>query len=192
LREAKVERKTSEVNISVWLNVDGKGRTDVETGSNFLNHLLITLAKHALFDLTVRAEGDLKHHVCEDVALTLGKALNQAVDKRKGIRRFGFAYVPMDDSLARAVVDLSGRSYINLNLQLKQDQIEDLKTEDIKHFFASLAQTSESNIHLEVLYGENDHHKIEAAIKALATALRGAVSYDSRREGEVPSAKGVL
>lgn len=192
MREAKVERKTSEVNISVWLSVDGRGRTNVETGNNFLNHLLVTLAKHSLFDLTVRAEGDLKHHVCEDVALTLGKALNQAVEKRKGIKRFGFAYVPMDDSLARAVVDLGGRPYINLNLRLKQAQIEDLKTEDIEHFFASFVQTSESNIHLEVLYGENDHHKVEAAIKALATALKEAVSCEPRREGEVPSAKGVL
>ena len=191
-REAKLERKTAEVEISVWINLDGKGEAQVDTGVKFLDHLLATMAKHALFDLTVKAKGDLKHHVCEDVALTLGEALNKALKERKGIRRFGFAYVPMDDSLARAAVDLGGRPYICLDFNVDQPQIEDMKVEDLKHFFASLAQTSKSNIHLTVVYGENLHHKVEAAAKALAVALKDAVSLEPKRENVVPSAKGVI
>jgi len=192
MREAKVERKTTEVNIIVELNVDGKGKGNVETGIKFLNHLLITLAKHSLFDLTVKATGELKHHVSEDVALTLGEALQKAIAKKKGIRRFGSAYAPMDDSLVRAAVDLGGRAYSSLDLKLSQPQIEDLKTEDIQHFIDSFAQASKANLHLTVLYGSNDHHKIEAAVKALALALRQAVTLEPRIGDQVPSAKGVL
>jgi len=192
MRKARVERKTAEVEIMVELNVDGKGKGNIETGIKFLNHLLNTLAKHGLFDLTVKAKGDLKHHISEDVALTLGEALQKAVAEKKGIRRFGSAYAPMDDSLARAVVDLGGRAYPCLDLKLSQTQIEDLKTEDIGHFFESFAQASRSNLHLTVLYGSNDHHKIEAAVKALALALRQAVSLEPRIRDQVPSAKGVL
>jgi len=192
MREAKVERKTTEVNIYIELNVDGKGKAKVETGIKFLNHLLTTLAKHSLFDLTIKAEGDLKHHVCEDVALAIGEALHQAVADKKGIRRFGSSFVPMDDTLARAVVDLGGRPYFNLGLKINRPQIEDLKTEDIEHFLVSFTQASKSNMHLAVLYGSNDHHKIEAAIKALAVALREAVARDSRMVNEIPSAKEVL
>ncbi len=192
MREARVERKTTEVSMTVELNVDGKGKASVETGIKFLNHLLITLAKHSLFDLTVKATGELKHHVSEDVALTLGEALRRAVGKKKGIRRFGSAHVPMDDSLARAAVDLGGRAYSVRNLKLVQPQIEDLKTEDIEHFFDSFAQASKSNLHLTVLYGSNDHHKIEATVKALALALRRAVATEPRIKDEVPSAKEML
>jgi len=192
MRRVKVERKTTEVNITVELNIDGKGKTNVKTHIKFLDHLLTTLAKHSLFDLTVKAEGDLKHHICEDVALALGEALNQALGDKKGIRRFGSAFVPMDESLARAVVDLGGRPYSNLNLKLKRLKIEDLKTEDITHFFISFAQASKISLHLAVLYGTNEHHKIEAAIKALAIALREATTPDPRRVDDVPSAKGVL
>lgn len=192
MREAKVKRKTTEVDIIAELNVDGKGKGNVETGINFLNHLLVTLAKHSLFDLKVEAKGELKHHVCEDAALTLGEALQKALAKKKGIRRFGSAYVPMDDSLARAAVDLGGRAYSTLDLKLNQPQIEDLKTEDIVHFFNSFAQASRSNLHLTVLYGRNNHHKVEAAVKALALALRQAVTLEPRIRGQVPSAKGVL
>jgi len=192
MRKAKVERKTTEVDITVKLNIDGEGKGEAETGIKFLDHLLLTLAKHSLFDMTVKARGELKHHVCEDVALTLGEALQKAIAEKKGIRRFGSAYVPMDDSLARAAVDLGGRAYSILDLKLSQLQIEDLKTEDIEHFFNSLAQASKSNLHLAVLYGTNDHHKIEAVVKALALALREAVTLESRAGFEIPSAKGVL
>jgi imidazoleglycerol-phosphate dehydratase len=192
MREAKVERKTTEVDIVVQLNVDGKGKGKVEAGIKFLNHLLITLAKHSLFDLTIKATGELKHHVSEDVALTLGEALQRAIAEKIGIKRFGSAYVPMDDSLARAAVDLGGRAYSSLELKLSHPQIEDLKTEDIEHFFHSFAQASKLNLHLTVLYGSNDHHKIEAAVKALALALRQAVTLEARIRDQVPSAKGVL
>jgi len=192
MREARVERKTTEVDIVVELNIDGRGKGNVHTGIKFLDHLLTTLAKHSLFDLTVKAKGKLKHHVCEDVALTLGQALNQALADKKGIRRFGAAFIPMDESLAMAVVDLGGRPYSSLDLKLVRGKIEDLKTEDIEHFLASFAQASKLNLHLAVLYGTNEHHKIEAAIKALAVALREAVTREPRMAGEVPSAKGVL
>ena len=192
MRKVKVERKTKEVDITLELDVDGKGTVEVETGVKFLNHLLVTIAKHGLFDLKVEATGDLKHHISEDVALVLGEALRKVVEKRKGIKRFGSAYVPMDDSLARATVDLGGRAYIIRNLGFKQPQIEDLKTEDIEHFFDSLAQASKANVHLTVLYGSNEHHRIEAAVKALALALRQALEVEPRIGDEVPSAKGVL
>jgi imidazoleglycerol-phosphate dehydratase len=192
MRSAVVERKTSEVDITVKLNVDGEGKVNVETGIKFLDHLLTTLTKHGLFDLTVRASGDLKHHVSEDVALALGEALQKALTEKKGVMRFGSAYVPMDESLARGVVDLGGRAYCCVDLKLAGSQVEDLKTEDIEHFFTSFAQASKSNVHVAVLYGSNDHHKIEAATKALALALRQAVTLEARIEGKIPSTKGVL
>ena len=192
LRKVKCERKTKEVNISVELDVDGKGNTDVQTGIKFLDHMLITLAKHGLFDLKVKAEGDLVHHVSEDVGLVLGEALYKVTNKGKGIRRFGCATVPMDESLARAAVDLGGRPYSVRNLRLMPLQIEDVKTEDIEHFFDSLAQAAKANIHVAVVYGGNEHHKVEAAVKALALALREALSVEPRIGDAVPSAKGVL
>ena len=192
MRKVKVERKTKEVNITVELDVDGKGTADVKTGIKFLDHLLVSLAKHGLFDLKVKATGDLKHHISEDVALVLGEALREAVGNGQGIKRFGSAYVPMDESLARATVDLGGRAYIIRDLELMQPQIEDLETEDIEHFFDSIAQASKANLHLTVLYGSNEHHKIEATIKALALALRQALELDSRIGDQVPSTKGVL
>jgi imidazoleglycerol-phosphate dehydratase len=192
MRKVKVERKTKEVDITIELDVDGNGITGVDTGIKFLDHLLITLAKHGLFDLKVKATGDLKHHISEDVALVLGEALRKLVDKGKGIKRFGSAYVPMDESLARATVDLGGRAYIIRDLQLMQPQIEDLETEDIEHFFDSLAQASKANLHITILYGSNEHHKIEAAVKALALALRQALTLEPRIGDQVPSAKGVL
>ena len=192
MRKIEVERKTKEVDITLKLDVDGTGKTDVETGIKFLDHILVTLAKHGLFDLTVKAKGDLKHHISEDVSLVLGEALNKATNKGKGIKRFGSAYVPMDEALARATVDLGGRPYCIQSLRTMQSQIEDIKTEDIEHFFESLAQASKANIHITVLYGSNEHHKIEAAIKALALALRQAFTVEPRIGDQVPSAKGVL
>ena len=192
MKKVKCERKTKEVDITVELDVDGKGNADVETGIKFLDHMLVTLAKHGLFDLKVKADGDLKHHVSEDVALVLGEALNKATNKGKGIKRFGSATVPMDESLARAAVDLGGRAYCIRNLRIMQSQIEDLKTEDIEHFFDSLAQASKANMHITVIYGSNEHHKIEAAVKALALALRQSLTVEPRIGDQVPSAKGVL
>ncbi|MCW4015280.1 MAG: imidazoleglycerol-phosphate dehydratase HisB [Candidatus Bathyarchaeota archaeon] len=192
MRKVNAKRKTKEVDITLELDVDGKGNADVKTGIKFLDHMLLTLAKHGLFDLNVKATGDLTHHISEDVALVLGEALNKATNKGKGIKRFGSAYVPMDESLARATVDLGGRPYCILNLRIMQTQIEDLKTEDIEHFFESLAQAAKANIHVTVLYGSNEHHKVEAAVKALALALRQAFTVEPRIGDQVPSAKGVL
>jgi imidazoleglycerol-phosphate dehydratase len=192
MRKSIVERLTSEVKILVELNVDGTGLGKIDTNIKFLNHILQTLTKHSLFDLKVKASGDLKHHVTEDVALALGDALQKAIAEKRGITRFGSAYVPMDDSLARAVIDLGGRAHSVLDLKLNQSRIEDLSVEDIEHFFISLAQSSKSNLHLTVLYGNNDHHKIEAAVKALALALRQAVALNLRIKDQIPSAKGVL
>lgn len=192
MRKVSVKRKTKEVDITVELNVDGKGNAQIQTGIKFLDHMLLTLAKHGLFDLNVKASGDLTHHISEDVALVIGEALRKAVDTGKGIKRFGCACVPMDESLARASVDLGGRPYIVRNLRLLQQQIEDLKTEDIEHFFDSLVQASKSNIHVTVLYGSNEHHKVEAAFKALALALRSALTVEPRIGDQIPSAKGVI
>ena len=192
MRNIECTRKTKEVKITLELDVDGKGDSDVQTGIKFLDHILVTLAKHGLFDLKIKAKGDLKHHISEDVALVLGEALNKATNNGKGIKRFGSAYVPMDEALARATVDLGGRPYAIQNLRIMQAQIEDLKTEDIEHFFDSLAQASKANIHMSVLYGSNEHHKIEAAVKALALALREALTVEPRIGDQIPSAKGVL
>ncbi len=192
MRKINAQRKTKEVDITLELNVDGTGNADVKTGIKFLDHMLLTLARHGLFDLQVNATGDLTHHVAEDVALVLGEALNKATNQGKGIKRFGSAYVPMDESLARATVDLGGRPYSILNLRLLQSEIEDMKTEDMEHFFESLAQAAKANIHVTLLYGSNQHHKIEAAMKALALALREAFTVEPRLGDQIPSAKGVL
>jgi len=191
-RTARAQRKTNEVDVTVTLNIDGRGKTNVSTGTRFLDHVLVTLARHALFDLDVTATGDLKHHVCEDVALALGEALGKALAEKKGIRRFGSAYVPMEDALARAVVDVGGRPFVNLQLQFASKEIEDLTTEDVEHFFHSLAVACRLDLHVTILYGKNDHHKAEAATKALGLALREAVAYEARALYEIPSTKGVL
>lgn len=172
--------------------MDGRGKGRVDTGVRFLDHMLLTLAKHSLFDLRVKAVGDLIHHISEDIALVFGKALRKALGEKRGIHRFGYAYVPMDDSLARAVVDLSGRPYISVKLNLNLTEIEDMKIEDVHHFFLSLGEALKANLHLEVLYGSNDHHKVEAALKALALSFRDAVKIEPRITGETPSTKGVL
>lgn len=187
-----MSKRTVEVDIQLDLAVDGKGRSEVESGVKFLDHMLETFAKHSLFDLRVHTKGEFEHDVVENVALALGDALVQALGEKRGIRRFGSAHVSMDDSLARAVVDLSGRAYTHLDLKFESKAIEDLRTENYAHFLKSLAQASKSNIHIAVLYGDNDHHKIEAATKALALAMREATSIDERVGDEIPSVKGEL
>lgn len=191
MRISEVKRETLEVSIKVKLNIDGNGFYKIEIGNKFLNHVLSTIAKHSLFDLEIFATGDLKHHVAEDVALTLGEALLKALGDKQRIKRFGSNYVVMDDSLARAVVDLGGRPHSQINIPLKGSEVEDLCIEDIFHFFESMAQASKSNIHLDVLYGTNDHHKVEAVSKALALTLREVCSIDPRINS-IPSAKGVI
>lgn len=192
-RTATVERRTRETAISVHLDLDGRGTTDVHTGIGFLDHLLTALAHHAGFDLTLTCDGDLHvddHHSTEDCALAFGEAIDRALGERRGIVRFGHAYAPLDEALARAVVDLSGRPHPQVWLGLQQDRLGDLAAENIGHVLRSLAIAARATLHVDLLRGENDHHRAEAAFKATALALRAAV----RRSGgsEVPSTKGVL
>ncbi len=192
MRETEITRKTSEVDIRCMVDLDGKGVFQGKTGNKFLDHMLIILTKHGSFDITLKAEGDLQHHLIEDLGIILGQAYSKALHDRKGIRRFGFAYVPMDDALARAVVDLGGRSFSALDFKTVRPEIEDIVVEDLEHFFTSFTEKLKANVHIDVLYGSNDHHKVEAAVKALALALKEASTIQSGREGEIPSTKGVL
>jgi len=191
VREAEVSRKTKETEVYVKVNLDSVGKAEVHTEIEFLNHLITSLASHSLIDITAKVAGDLKHHIVEDVAICLGEAIRKALGDCEGITRFGFAAVPMDCSLAFAAVDLVRRPYAKIDLKLKGKKIEDMPCEDIQHFFETLAFSSQSNIHVRVDYGNNDHHKAEAAIKALALALKQAVAVDPRRKG-TPSSKGVM
>ncbi|MCX8205000.1 MAG: imidazoleglycerol-phosphate dehydratase [Candidatus Nezhaarchaeota archaeon] len=176
-------RETREARVEVEVDLDGEGRYDVSVEPRFLKHMLETLARHSLIDLKVRAAGDLAHHVVEDVALALGEAVDRALGERAGIARFGFSYAPMDEALARAAVDLGGRGYANVKLELRSAQVEDVASSDVAHFLKSLASAARATLHVEVLYGSDDHHKVEAAFKSLALALRMAASLDPRIKG---------
>lgn len=192
-RTARVERRTSETEISIELLLDGEGTAEIETGIGFLDHMLTALTKHGRFDLQLECEGDLEvddHHTAEDCALALGTAFDQALGERRGIRRFGHAYAPLDEALARVVIDFSGRPSAHVDIGFRRERIGDIATENLTHFFVSLATTARMTLHVDVLKGENDHHRAEAAFKALALALRQAVASDG--SGEVPSTKGVL
>jgi len=191
VRLGEVSRKTSETDIHVKVNLDGIGIANLDTGVKFLDHMLKSLATHSLIDMTVQAVGDLTHHIVEDVAICLGEALLKALGEKRGIKRFGYAIVPMDCSLAFAAVDLSGRPYVKVDLKLRGKKIEDMPCENIIHFIESLSTALRANIHVWVQYGSNDHHKVESAFKALALSLRQAVSIDHRRRG-IPSSKGVI
>jgi imidazoleglycerol-phosphate dehydratase len=192
-RRAAVSRKTLETAIELELVLDGSGRAEVASGIGFFDHMLGALAKHARFDLTLKCRGDLEvddHHTVEDCALALGQALDQALAERRGIARFGSAYAPLDEALARAVVDLSGRPCAVVDLGLQREALGGLSCENLPHFFASLATTGRMALHVDVLRGANDHHRAEAAFKAAALALREAVRADG--PDQVPSTKGVL
>ena len=194
MRTARVDRATRETTVSVQLTLDGSGRAQVETGIGFLDHMLTLFAGHGLFDLEVRAQGDLhidEHHTAEDTFLCLGKALDQALGDRRGIVRTAHAYVPMDESLARVVVDLGGRPYCVFEADFVTPRLGGLGTDLIFHLFESLAIQARMNLHATVLYGRNDHHKAEALFKALARALDAATRLDERRS-DVPSTKGTL
>jgi imidazoleglycerol-phosphate dehydratase len=191
MRTEEVYRKTKETEVTVKVNLDGQGKTEVETGVAFFDHLLTSLATHSLIDINAKVKGDLKHHSIEDLAIGLGEALSKALGARESITRFGNAAVPMDEALASAAVDLVKRPYAVVDLKLRGKKIEDMATEDIVHFFETLATSLGANIHVWTLYGGNDHHKAEAAVKALALSLRQAVAADPRRKG-VPSSKGAI
>ena len=186
-------RATSETKIELLLNLDGTGDARIATGLGFLDHMLGALAKHARFDIDLHCEGDLEvddHHTSEDCALVLGSALDEALGERRGIERFAHAYAPLDEALARAVIDLSARPWPEIHLDLRRPSIGALATENITHFFQSFAMAGRMSLHVDLLRGENDHHRAEAAFKATALALRTAVR---RTEfGDVPSTKGKL
>jgi imidazoleglycerol-phosphate dehydratase len=191
-RRAEIHRKTGETDVTVKLVLDGCGQAEIATGIGFYDHMLTALAKHARFDLALRCRGDLEiddHHTAEDCALALGQALDAALGERRGIRRFGHAYAPLDEALARAVVDLSGRPWPAIDLGLRRERLGDIACENLVHALQSLAMASRANLHVKVLEGENDHHRVEAAFKATALALRMAVARDG---DDVPSTKGVL
>ncbi len=194
-RTAEVSRETRETRVSVGLNLDGSGRYEVSTGIGMLDHLLEQLARHGLFDITVNARGDIErdpHHLVEDLGLVLGQAFDQALGERRGIVRFGHAVVPMDEALVIVAIDLGGRPYAGVELTFDRELLGQLPTENITHMLEGFAQEGRLNLHVRLLSGENDHHRAEATFKALARALRLAVSIDERIAGEVPSTKDVL
>jgi imidazoleglycerol-phosphate dehydratase len=191
MRIEEVYRKTKETEVTAKVNLDGEGKCDITTGVAFFDHLLASFSTHSLVDFTAKVKGDLKHHSIEDLAIGLGEALSKALGTREGIVRFGFAAVPMDDSIAFAAVDLVKRPYAVINLKLKGKKVEDMATEDIVHFFETLPTSLCANIHVWTEYGGNDHHKAEAAVKALALSLKQAIAMDPRRKG-IPSSKGAM
>jgi len=193
-RSAKVERKTKETEISVELDLDGKGNPEVQTGIPFLNHMIEIFTRHGLFDLKLKARGDVEvdyHHTVEDVGLALGQAFKQALGDKQGIRRFGEASVPLDETLARVVVDLSGRPYLAYNVKIRSGRVGDFDTDLPHEFFQAFANQLGMNLHINVTQGENPHHIIEACFKALARAMEGATRIDPRIQG-VLSTKGSL
>ncbi|MBI1299206.1 imidazoleglycerol-phosphate dehydratase HisB [bacterium] len=193
-RSATIERKTKETQIELSLTVDGTGRIDVDTGIGFVDHMLTLFAGHGLFDLTVKATGDLhidEHHTAEDVFICLGKALDQALGDRRSIVRTAHSYVPMDEALGLVAVDLGGRPYSVFDAEFVTPRLGQLGTDMLFHLFESLAIHGRMNLHAKILYGRNDHHKSEALFKALARALDAATQIDPRRAG-VPSTKGTL
>jgi imidazoleglycerol-phosphate dehydratase len=194
MRSATIERKTKETTIKATINLDGTGQCDVRTGIGFLDHMLAQIACHGLIDLSVIADGDLHidaHHTVEDVGIVLGQALRQAWGERKGIMRMGTAYVPLDETLTRSVIDLSGRPYFVWQVNFTAAKIGDFDVELVEEFFKSLCFNAQVNLHITTLYGRNNHHIAETCFKSLARALRQAVTLD-QRQIHVASTKGVL
>jgi len=192
-RKATINRSTKETTISVSVNIDGTGNTNIKTGINFIDHLITSFGKHGMMDLKVNAKSHdgIEHHLIEDTAITIGQAIDKALSSRRGITRFSYASVPMDESLAEASIDLVKRPFSKLTLSIKRSKIENVSKEDLEHFFQSLLQNLNSCIHLTVKYGDNDHHKVESAIKSLAVGFRTASSYDKKQKG-IPSTKGSM
>jgi len=193
IRKAKIKRETKETSVSVSLDLDGSGKTSVDTGISFLDHLITSFGKHAMLDLAVKAKSKdkIEHHLIEDTAIAIGSSIDKALGSRIGITRFSYASVPMDESLAEASLDLVKRPYSKITLLVKRNNVEGISKEDIQHFFQSLTQNLNSCVHVTVKYGDNDHHKIEAAIKSLAVAVRNASLKDKKQKG-IPSTKGAM
>ena len=195
MREAAVSRKTKETSVEVSVNLDGAGVYDVSTGIGFLDHMLEQLSRHSLIDLRVRAEGDLHidfHHTTEDVGIAVGQAVDKALGDRRGITRFGSAYVPMDETLSRVALDISSRPYLIWRVVFSRPKLGEMDTELFKEWFQAFAQAAGITLHVENLYGDNNHHIVESCYKALARSLRVAVAIDARAADQVPSTKGTL
>ncbi|HUT97006.1 MAG TPA: imidazoleglycerol-phosphate dehydratase HisB [Dehalococcoidales bacterium] len=191
-RTATIKRESQETKVSLELNLDGGGRWQISTGIKMFDHLLSQMAQHGRFDLKITASGDDQHHVAEDVAICLGKALGEALGEKRSITRMGDAAVPMDDAMAAAAVDISGRGYSVLDLPFADNDMLGFATDLIRHFLESLAIEARLNLHARILYGTNDHHKAEALFKALGRALDIATRVDERLSGELPTTKGLL
>lgn len=194
MRESKIERNTKETQIELELNLDGSGEGVIDTGIGFFDHMLELLKKHALIDLTVRAKGDLDvdyHHTVEDVGLVLGKAIDQALGDRKGLTRYGFASVPMDEALCETSLDLGGRPFLVMQCAMKHQFVRDFEVKLVEEFFRAVSVESRSNIHLRQIYGDEAHHVCEGLFKSFARALRQAAAIDPR-EKDVPSSKGLI
>jgi imidazoleglycerol-phosphate dehydratase len=192
-RRARIERVTKETAVTVQVNIDGTGKTSVKTGLSFIDHLITSIGKHAMIDITLNGKSNdgIVHHLAEDVAIALAQTIDKALGERARIARFGYALIPMDEALAYASIDLVKRQYQKVELKLTRDSIEGMPREDLEHFCRSLVQNLDACTHIIVHYGDNDHHKVEAALKAFAVALRMATAIDSRRKG-VPSTKGAM
>ena len=195
MRTAKIKRTTAETDISVSVNLDGTGTYDIETGIGFLDHMLDQLSKHSLIDITVRAKGDLHidfHHTAEDVGIALGEAVKQALGDKKGIRRYASSDLVMDGTLTRVALDVSGRPFLVWKVEFNRDKVGEMDTELFREWFQAFAMNAGITLHVENLYGDNNHHIAESAFKALARALRDAVEIDPRAKDRIPSTKGTL
>lgn len=194
-RKAKITRKTKETSISVSVNLDGKGKYKIDTGIGFLDHMLEQLSKHSLIDLEVKAKGDTHidlHHTTEDTGIAIGEAIKKAAGNRKGITRYASTMIPMDETLSRVSIDVSNRPYLIWKVKLAVEKLGEMDTELFKEWFQAFAQAAGITLHVENLYGENNHHIVESCYKALARALRQAIEIDPRKADAVPSTKGVL
>ncbi|WP_133365893.1 imidazoleglycerol-phosphate dehydratase HisB [Qipengyuania sediminis] len=195
MRKGRIERDTAETRILVEVDLDGTGAYDIRTGIGFLDHMVEQFSRHSLIDVTMRVEGDLhvdQHHTTEDSALAIGQAIAQALGDKGGIARYGEAHAPMDETLARVALDISGRPYLVWRAGFTQEKLGEWDTELVEHWFQSIAQTAGLTLHCEVLYGSNNHHICEALYKAFARAMRAAVAIDPRKQGAIPSTKGRL
>ena len=195
MRKVVKNRDTSETQITVDLNLDGTGQTDLDTGLPFLDHMLDQIGRHGMIDLSIKAKGDLHvddHHTIEDIGITLGEALNEAVGDKKGIRRYGHAYIPLDEALSRVVLDFSGRPGLFMKADFVKEEVGNIDVNMFEHFFQSLSNHAFITLHIENLYGENAHHQIETIFKAFGRALRMALEIDSKQGDIIPSTKGAL
>jgi len=194
-REAEIQRKTNETDISIFLNIDGNGNSEINTGVPFLDHMLNQISSHGLFDLKIKAKGDTEiddHHTNEDVGIALGKAFSKALGDRKGINRFGHFIAPLDEALIQVTLDCSGRPHLSYNLEIQSFRIGTYETELVREFFIAFVNSSGITLHINQIQGLNAHHIVEASFKAFSRALRMATEIDSRRFGSIPSSKGML